>query len=73
MTSCKNCGAPITNYKCEYCGADYLKSDIADMLSHNSECVVEYRHIFRDIQRDRKGRIQRPNITTKKRITITEL
>lgn len=23
MTNCKNCGAPITNGKCEYCGTIY--------------------------------------------------
>lgn len=23
MTNCKNCGAPITNGKCEYCGTEY--------------------------------------------------
>lgn len=23
MTNCKNCGAPLTNGKCEYCGTEY--------------------------------------------------
>lgn len=22
-TNCKNCGAPLTSYKCEYCGTEY--------------------------------------------------
>lgn len=23
MTNCKNCGAPLENYKCNYCGSEY--------------------------------------------------
>ena len=23
MTNCKNCGAPLHSYKCEYCGTEY--------------------------------------------------
>lgn len=23
LTNCKNCGAPLTGTKCEYCGTDY--------------------------------------------------
>lgn len=23
MTNCKNCGAPLHNYKCDYCGTEY--------------------------------------------------
>lgn len=23
MTNCKNCGAPLSNYICEYCGTNY--------------------------------------------------
>lgn len=23
ITNCKNCGAPLKDYKCEYCGSEY--------------------------------------------------
>ena len=23
LTNCKNCGAPLKNYKCNYCGSEY--------------------------------------------------
>lgn len=23
LTNCKNCGAPLKNYKCDYCGSEY--------------------------------------------------
>lgn len=23
LTNCKNCGAPLENYKCNYCGSEY--------------------------------------------------
>jgi len=39
MTNCPNCGAPVTSYKCEYCGtvferlmeAEYLKSKTEEL------------------------------------------
>lgn len=26
IINCKNCGAPLVDYKCEYCGAEYAPS-----------------------------------------------
>lgn len=35
MTNCPNCGAPISNYKCEYCGTLFDVPDTAKIYANN--------------------------------------
>jgi predicted RNA-binding protein with PUA domain len=39
MTNCKNCGAPLTNGKCDYCGTEY--ETITETIYSDSGIVLE--------------------------------
>lgn len=41
ITNCKNCGAPLTNYKCKYCGTEYNQNTI-NAYSGNGNIVETY-------------------------------
>ena len=42
MTNCKNCGAPLTNNKCEYCGTEYEEhKTITEKFYSDSGIVLE--------------------------------
>ena len=55
QTNCKNCGAPLRNYRCEYCGTEYredpitktvvIKSQPVGVIPLGAEVRIKMRHM----------------------------
>lgn len=86
--NCVNCGAPITNNKCEYCGAEYHKSNPLQgsfdeyqgeitIGGKNIRCYIgdmQAEHIYSaDTGRDRNGNLQGNVVKVKRKITLIEI
>lgn len=85
--NCVNCGAPIKDGKCEYCGAEYHKLNSLDgsFDEYQGEITIDGKkircyigdmkveHIFNDCaSRDRNGNLQGEVIAIKRKITLIE-
>lgn len=46
LTNCKNCGAPLTGTKCEYCGTDYRWRTIGEKKNAAKEGKDKWESIF---------------------------
>jgi hypothetical protein len=65
-TNCRNCGAPLKNSKCEYCGSEYgffyqdVKVENKNVVIHNDDTwrpsyqrrVAEYERIGKEINHE---------------------
>lgn len=84
--NCPNCGAVITESKCEYCGTVFetknlinLKGDNfkielnvngEDILAYTSSVQVEYNHIFTNASRDINGCLLCDRPAVKRKISL---
>lgn len=47
ITNCKNCGAPLKDYKCEYCGSEYeYIQEINDFKQVITLCIAGRKRKF---------------------------
>ena len=46
MTNCPNCGAPITGWRCEYCGTVFDISEKERLMSENELLKIKTRHLY---------------------------
>lgn len=67
MTNCKNCGAPLKDNKCEYCGTVYTLYDTEGMY-----CVEEYLNFSADVYRDADGVLYRVPIKPIRKVTFID-
>ena len=85
--NCKNCGAIVKGYKCEYCGTEYpenqtfvkcqkdMSAEISKLFSNGNVYVEEVirEPIIVDSYRDDKGIIMRPKMAYKTKVKLVEV
>lgn len=47
MTNCPNCGAPVTSYKCDYCGTVFEEANVVTLYADNRAFVTLYRDVIK--------------------------
>ena len=84
-TNCINCGAPLHNEKCEYCGTEYhldnfgqineykVKLNILGKEKYFYISNVETHSIYGDCSRDISGRLVGSKICDKLKIQLIEM
>lgn len=83
--NCVNCGAPIINGKCDYCGAEYHKSNPLQgsfdeyqgeitIGGKKMRCYIGDMQIERvyDVSFNRNGDLSNGPVTRKRKITLIE-
>lgn len=88
ITNCINCGAPLHNGKCEYCGTEYTDTGKGIKINGRETyfpveidgreytCYlshVKVEHIDLGTYRDMQGQLRRSPAVYKRQFTLTEL
>lgn len=63
-TNCNNCGAPLVNGKCEYCGTEWFKPGINFGNGYILEAKVSAHNIYHDAGRDMNGILRSTKVDT---------
>lgn len=67
MTNCKNCGAPLKDNQCEYCGTIHSLFDTKGMY-----CEEEIINFSAEVYRDTDGVLHRVPIKPIRKVTFID-
>lgn len=84
-TNCINCGAPLNNNKCDYCGTKYTLDEFGQINEYKVKLnimgqekefyisEIETHCIYSDAYRDINGKLARKKICNKAELKLIEM